>query len=62
VGGVRADRPRRVPGGARSRRRRLERARGIALHQAVMIVPYYAETNPAFVALARRTIVQILTA
>jgi hypothetical protein len=39
-----------------------ERARGIALHQAVMIVPYYAETNPAFVALARRTIVQILTA
>jgi len=39
-----------------------ERARGIALHQAVMIVPYYAETSPAFVALARRTIVQILTA
>jgi aminoglycoside phosphotransferase (APT) family kinase protein len=37
-----------------------ERARGIALHQAVMIVPYYAETNPAFVTLARRTIDQIL--
>ena len=39
-----------------------ERARGIALHQAVMIVPYYAETNPAFVTLAQRTIAQILAA
>jgi aminoglycoside phosphotransferase (APT) family kinase protein len=36
------------------------RARGIALHQAVMIVPYYAETNPAFVALAQRAIAQVL--
>ena len=36
------------------------RGRGIALHQAAMIIPYYAETNPAFVALARRTIEQII--
>ncbi len=35
------------------------RGRGIALHQAAMIIPYYAETNPAFVELARRTIEQI---
>ncbi len=37
-----------------------ERARGFALHQAALIVPYYRETNPDFVALARRTIEQIL--
>jgi len=36
------------------------RRRGIALHQAAMIIPYYAETNPAFVELARRTIEQII--
>jgi hypothetical protein len=36
------------------------RARGIALHQAVMIIPYYAETNPAFVTLAKRTVEEIL--
>lgn len=36
------------------------RARGIALHQAAMIIPYYRETNPAFVSLAQRTIEQIL--
>jgi aminoglycoside phosphotransferase (APT) family kinase protein len=36
------------------------RARGIALHQAALIVPYYAETNPRFSALARRTIAQVL--
>ena len=36
------------------------RARGYALHQAVMIVPYYAQTNPEFVVLARRTIHEIL--
>jgi aminoglycoside phosphotransferase (APT) family kinase protein len=36
------------------------RGRGIALHQAAMIIPYYARTNPAFVALARRTIDQIV--
>jgi aminoglycoside phosphotransferase (APT) family kinase protein len=37
-----------------------ERARGVALTQAIMIVPYYVETNPAFVTLAQRTIEQIL--
>jgi aminoglycoside phosphotransferase (APT) family kinase protein len=36
------------------------RGRGIALHQAAMIIPYYAETNPSFATLARRTIDQIL--
>jgi len=36
------------------------RGRGIALHQAAMIIPYYADTNLGFVALARRTIEQIL--
>ena len=38
-----------------------QRARGIALHQAALIIPYYRETNPAFVALARRTVEQILS-
>jgi aminoglycoside phosphotransferase (APT) family kinase protein len=37
-----------------------ERARGYALHQAALIIPYYAETNPAFVALARRTVEELL--
>jgi aminoglycoside phosphotransferase (APT) family kinase protein len=37
-----------------------ERARGYALHQAAMIIPYYAETNPAFVAMATRTVEQVL--
>lgn len=36
------------------------RARGYALHQAAMIIPYYAETNPGFVALAKRTIQEVL--
>ena len=36
------------------------RGRGIALHQAAMIIPYYAETNPGFVELARRTVGRIL--
>jgi aminoglycoside phosphotransferase (APT) family kinase protein len=36
------------------------RARGYALHQAAMIIPYYAETNPDFVTLAQRTIREIL--
>ena len=36
------------------------RARGFALHQAAMIIPYYCETNPRFVALARRTVEEIL--
>jgi aminoglycoside phosphotransferase (APT) family kinase protein len=38
-----------------------ERGRGIALHQAAAIVPYYRETNPGFAALGRRTIEQVLT-
>jgi aminoglycoside phosphotransferase (APT) family kinase protein len=36
------------------------RSRGFALHQALMIAPYYRETNPAFVATAVRTIGQVL--
>jgi aminoglycoside phosphotransferase (APT) family kinase protein len=35
------------------------RARGVALLQAAMIIPYYTVTNPAFVAMAQRTIEQI---
>jgi aminoglycoside phosphotransferase (APT) family kinase protein len=37
-----------------------ERARGFALHQAALIVPYYGETKPGFVASARRTIEEVL--
>ena len=37
-----------------------DRARGFALHQAAMIIPYYSETNPGFVALAKRTVGEIL--
>ena len=37
-----------------------ERARGFALHQAALIIPYYGETNPGFVALARRTVEEVL--
>jgi aminoglycoside phosphotransferase (APT) family kinase protein len=36
------------------------RARGYALHQAALIIPYYRETNPGFAAPARRTVEQIL--
>jgi aminoglycoside phosphotransferase (APT) family kinase protein len=36
------------------------RARGYALHQALLIIPYYAETNPGFVALAKRTVEEVL--
>lgn len=36
------------------------RARGFALHQAALIIPYYADTNPGFVALARRTVEQVI--
>lgn len=36
------------------------RARGWALHQAAMIIPYYATSNPGFVTLARRTVEEIL--
>jgi aminoglycoside phosphotransferase (APT) family kinase protein len=37
-----------------------ERARGFALHQAAMIVPYYRDSHPAFVAQAKRTVEQVL--
>ena len=37
-------------------------ARGIALHQATMIIPYYRESNPAFTALAERTVEQLTQA
>jgi len=36
------------------------RARGVALHQAALIIPYYAETNPGFAALARRTVEEVI--
>lgn len=36
------------------------RARGFALHQAAMIIPYYARTNPRFVAMAKRTVVEVI--
>ena len=38
-----------------------DRARAYALHQAVLIIPYYPETNPGFVTLAKRTVEQILS-
>jgi aminoglycoside phosphotransferase (APT) family kinase protein len=38
-----------------------QRARGIALHQAALIVPYYRDTNPEFTAVALRTVAQVLT-
>ena len=37
-----------------------DRARGLALHQAALIIPYYRETNPGFVAPAKRTVEEIL--
>lgn len=36
------------------------RARGFALHQAALAIPYYVETNPGFTALAQRTLRQVL--
>jgi len=36
------------------------RARGYALHQALLIIPYYVQTNPGFVALAKRTVEEVL--
>ena len=36
------------------------RARGYALHQALMIIPYYPESNPEFVAMAKRTVNEVL--
>lgn len=37
------------------------RARGYALYQAMMIVPYYPEMNPEFVTMAKRTVMEILS-
>ncbi len=36
------------------------RARGFALHQALLIIPYYPETNPGFVAMAKRTVQEVV--
>jgi aminoglycoside phosphotransferase (APT) family kinase protein len=36
------------------------RARGYALHQALVIIPYYARTNPGFTRLAQRTVREVL--
>jgi aminoglycoside phosphotransferase (APT) family kinase protein len=36
------------------------RARGYALHQSALIIPYYAKSNPAFVSLAKRTVEEVL--
>lgn len=36
------------------------RARGYALHQAALIIPYYKESNPGFVEMARRTIEEVI--
>lgn len=36
-----------------------ERGRGYALHQAALIIPYYAITNPGFTALAVRTVREV---
>lgn len=37
------------------------RGRGYALHQALLIIPYYAKTNPQFVRQAKRTVHQVLS-
>ena len=37
------------------------RARGFALHQASVIIPYYRKTNPDFVTMAARTIGEIVS-
>ena len=36
------------------------RARGVALAQAVVAIPYYERTNPAFAALCRSTLTEVL--
>jgi aminoglycoside phosphotransferase (APT) family kinase protein len=36
------------------------RARGYALHQALLIIPYYAQSNPDFVTMAKRTVEEVL--
>jgi aminoglycoside phosphotransferase (APT) family kinase protein len=37
-----------------------DRAHGFALHQAAMIISHYPETNPRFVAMAKRTVKEIV--
>jgi aminoglycoside phosphotransferase (APT) family kinase protein len=37
-----------------------DRARGFALNQALLIIPYYPETNPGFVAMAKRTVREVI--
>ncbi len=37
------------------------RARAYALHQALLIIPYYEKTNPHFVSMAKRTVNEILS-
>jgi aminoglycoside phosphotransferase (APT) family kinase protein len=36
------------------------RARGIALHQAAALIPYYSVSNPAFAELGRRTVTAVV--
>jgi aminoglycoside phosphotransferase (APT) family kinase protein len=36
------------------------RGRGFALHQALLIIPYYRETNPAFVTMATHTVEAVM--
>ena len=36
------------------------RARGYALHQALLIIPYYRKTNPEFVNMAKCTVEEVL--
>jgi aminoglycoside phosphotransferase (APT) family kinase protein len=36
------------------------RARGIALHQAAALIPYYSVSNPAFAELGRRTVAEVI--
>lgn len=38
-----------------------DRARGIALHQAAALIPYYKVSNPPFAALGKRTVEQVLS-
>lgn len=37
------------------------RARGYALHQALLIIPYYSKTNPEFVSMAKRTVAEVFS-
>lgn len=37
------------------------RARGVALHQALLIIPYYPDSNPEFVAMAKRTVQEVIS-